>query len=160
MRLYLETTVFNWFIDDRPEREDVIALFEAIREGRHEGFTSQYVEYELRRTAEPKRNQMLGLIEEYEIQILQTSMEADELAEKYIAQGIIPPSYRLDSTHIACATIHGLDCVVSYNFNHINRIKTKQRTEAVNREEGYGSVVICTAREVLNDDQPEEERPV
>ncbi|MDR1741754.1 MAG: hypothetical protein LBR38_07950 [Synergistaceae bacterium] len=52
------------------------------------------------------------------------------------------------------------DIIVSYNFQHINRQKTKKLTSEVNRREGYGGVVICTAEEVLNygnrfgDDRP------
>ena len=51
------------------------------------------------------------------------------------------------------ASIYGLDCVVSYNFKHINRAKARILTAAVNHEEGYNSVVICTAKEVLDDEQ-------
>ena len=36
---------------------------------------------------------------------------------------------------------------------HINRAKTRILTAAVNHEEGYNSVVICTAKEVLDDEQ-------
>ena len=53
---------------------------------------------------------------------------------------------------IAIASVHGLDCVLSYNFQHINKLKTKILTERVNRAEGYKGIVICTSREVLDDE--------
>ena len=36
LRLYLETTVFNYYFDeDRPGHEDVLRLFEAIKAGKY-----------------------------------------------------------------------------------------------------------------------------
>jgi hypothetical protein len=67
--------------------------------------------------------------------------------------GIIPAKFRLDGAQIAIASIHGLDYVLSYNFQHINRAKTKLLTDRVNNEKGYSSVLICTAKEVLDDEQ-------
>ena len=41
LRLYLETTVFNYYFDtDRDGHEDVVRLFEAIGAGRYEGYNS------------------------------------------------------------------------------------------------------------------------
>ena len=82
--------------------------------------------------------------------------ESDELADVYIAEGIIPVRFRMDGAHIAVASMNSLDYVLSYNFQHINRAKTKLLTERINRKHGYGSVVICTAKEVLEDEQPNE----
>ena len=67
--------------------------------------------------------------------------------------GIIPASYRFDSMHIAVASVYEVDCIVSYNFKHINRAKTKILTAAVNHEEGYNGVVIYAAKEVLDDER-------
>jgi hypothetical protein len=64
---------------------------------------------------------MLALIEEYNVTMLEISNEVRRLAELYIAEKIIPPRYRSDSAHIAIASIYGLDCVLSYNFKHINK---------------------------------------
>ena len=65
LRLYLETTVFNYYFDeDRPGHEDVLMLFEAIQSGRFEVYTSDLVVRELEKAQEPKRSQMLSLIED------------------------------------------------------------------------------------------------
>ena len=156
MRLYLETTMFNYFFDaDREGHDDTVRLFEAIGAGEHEGYTSAYVQIELQDAPEPKQSQMLALIQRYGIRVLETSKEADRLADAYIQQGVIPERFRFDSTHIACASVYGLDYVLSYNFKHINRTKTKLLTARINQNEGYGSVIICTAKEALEDEQPD-----
>lgn len=154
MKLYLETTAFNYFFDEnRDGHEATVLLFEAIRTGVHEAYTSEYVEIELQAAEEPKRSAMLSLMNEYGITVLPLNEETDRLAGIYVEQGIIPVRFRFDASHIACASINGLDYVVSYNFKHINRAKTKLLTERVNRAEGVGSVIICESKEVLNDER-------
>ena len=153
LRLYLETTVFNYYFDnDREGHEDVVRLFQAIRAGQFEGYTSRYVTDELLEAPEPKQSNMLGLIEAYNIEALSYHNEAARLAKIYIEAGAIPPSHLLDSLHVAAAAVYSLDCVISYNFKHINRNKTRLRTTKLNNENGYGGVVICTAKEVLDND--------
>jgi predicted nucleic acid-binding protein len=153
LRLYIETTVFNYYFDeDRDGHADTVRLFEAIGAGRFEAYTSKYATEELREAPEPKRSKMLMLADKYSLDIFEIDDESTRLANLYIHEGIIPPKYRADAAHIAIASIHGLDCVVSYNFQHINRLRTKLLTEHVNTREGYNGVFICTAKEALEDE--------
>lgn len=151
LRLYLETTVFNFFFDAHLEgHEDVARLFEAIRAGRFLGYTSGYALKELRAAPEPKRSNMLNLVLQYGITVLPSTPEVTRLARCYIESGIISASYRFDSAHIATASVYELDCVISYNFRHITRDKTRFLISDTNQEEGYGRIRLCTAREVLD----------
>jgi len=157
MKIYLETTMFNYYFDEnRDGHDDTVRLFETIRDGKHEAYTSGYTIMELDETQEPKRSKMLSLIADYGLTVLDISEESDRFANEYVTEGIIPERFRIDGAHIAIASIHGLDYVLSYNFRHINKAKTKLLTERVNREHGYGAVVICTAKEVLDDEQETE----
>jgi hypothetical protein len=153
LRLYLESTMFNYYFDvDREGHGDTVRLFEAIGAGRYKGYTSGYTIYELRRAIEPKRSKMLMLPEEYNITVWDIEDESDRMADLYVQGGAVPPGYRLDGAHIAIASIHGVDCVLSYNFRHINRLTTKRLVEKINHAEGYGGVIICTAKEVFDDE--------
>jgi hypothetical protein len=146
--------MFNYYFDkDREGHADTVRLFDEIREGRHEAFTSEYTVNELVEAPEPKRTKMLALIDEYDVKTLAMTNESDNLADLYVSEGIIPERFRLDGAHIASASMSGLDYVLSYNFQHINRAKTKLLTERINRKLGYESVIICTAKEVLDDEQ-------
>ena len=51
-KIYIETTVFNFFFaDDAPEkRQDTIMLFEEIKEGKYEPYTSFVVVDEIKKT--------------------------------------------------------------------------------------------------------------
>jgi hypothetical protein len=85
--------------------------------------------------------------------VLEVSEEAVELADIYVEMGIIPARFRYDGIHIAVAAINGMDCVISLNFHHINKLKTKTATEIVNRMKGYNSPFICTPSEVIDDEE-------
>ena len=153
LRLYLESTMFNYYFDDaRDGHADTVRLFEAIRAGKYDGYTSEYAEIELRRAPDPKRHEMLALIDRYRLIKLGAEDEAYRLADLYVRNNIIPERFRFDGVHIAIASIHALDCICSYNFKHINRVSTKIMTARINNTEGYRNSVICTAREVLEDD--------
>ena len=92
---------------------------------------------------------MLNLIEEYNIALLNYSDEAQDLADIYIKEGVMPARKRLDSLHIACATVNELELIFSFNFHHINRIKTKAMTSFINAREGYKLVIITIPAEVV-----------
>ena len=87
LKLYLETTVFNYYFDEgRTGHEDVLKLFEAISEEKYEVYTSRYVTEELERAQEPKKSKMLNLIE---IILLPFDEEAVRLSNLYIENHII-----------------------------------------------------------------------
>jgi predicted nucleic acid-binding protein len=151
MRLYLETTVFNYYFDEnRDGHKYTVKLFEAIGAGKYEAYTSEYVMIELRDAKDPKKSNMLALVEEYSIAILDIDSESERMTDLYIKNGVIPAQYRIDASHVASASIHELDCVLSFNYEHINKLKTKHMTAAINLNEGYKAVIICTPMEVLD----------
>jgi hypothetical protein len=40
------------------------------------------------------------------------------------------------------ATVHDIGIILSYNFKHINKLKTKTMVPAINQNEGYLPVII------------------
>jgi hypothetical protein len=118
----------------------------------YEAYTSEYVTIELQKAPEPKQSKMLDLITDFSIKFISIGTEIDYLADLYVKRKAIPERYQFDSSHIAAASVRGLDYVLSYNFKHINRAKTKLLINRINSENGYGAVVICTAKEVLDDE--------
>lgn len=152
-KIYLETTMFNYYFDkDREAHADTVKLFEEIRLGKHEAFTSVYVIDELEKAPIEKRDLMLALITQYNIKILPLSQEAEQLASIYLQEGIIPAANKIDAQHIAVATINDLDIVISLNFKHIVRKKTIELTELVNIRLNYRKIQIYAPMEVVEDD--------
>jgi hypothetical protein len=150
IKAFLETTIFNrYFEDNRDYNFHTKQLFGKIQAGDIEAYTSQQVIEELLKAKSPKREQMLGLIVDYKIPALSSGQNILDLADNYVDAGIIPERFRLDGVHIATATINNLDCIISLNFHHINRLKTRNMVEAVNSLNGYSTPVICGPAEVI-----------
>ena len=155
-KIYLETTVFNYYFDaDRDGHTDTVKLFEEIKAGKYEAYTAIYVTDELIKADEPKRSNMLNLITEHNIIVLPADAEAEQLADIYVNEGVIPASKQYDAFHIAIAAINELEYIFSFNFQHINRIKTKEMTSLINSRQRYKSVTIATPSEVVEHDDNE-----
>ena len=153
-KIYLETTMFNYYFDeDRGMAHDsTIHLFREIADGKYEAYTSRYVVDELSNTKGEKRGKMLGLIAKYEIPVLEPTDEAVLIANRYVKDEIIPQKYRTDGLHISLATVYNLDMIISMNFQHIVKRKTKIGTAHVNALYGYRPVEIYTPMEVVEDE--------
>jgi len=150
-KIYLETTLFNYYFDDDRgfAHDSAVALFNEIASGNFEAFTSRYVIDELGAAPEWKRDKMLSLILDYDIPILEPNDEAVRIADLYIMENIIPHKYRTDGLHIALATVNELDMIISMNFEHIVKRKTKIGTGNINALNGYRVVEIYTPMEVI-----------
>ena len=154
LKVYIETTLFNFYVDeDRGFVHDsTLALFKEIAAGKYEAFTSDYVIDELGRAPEEKQEKMLSLISEYNITVLNYNDEAVALADKYIAERAIPMTHTTDALHIAVATVNDLDMIVSMNFQHIVKRKTKFITGNINVLNGYRVVEILNPMEVIENE--------
>jgi len=150
-KVYLETTMFNYYFDKTKNAQPAaVALFEAIGSGQFEGYTSVYTYNELDRAPEPQRTNMLKLIDKYKIVLLETSDEVIKVANIYIKSNIIPEKKRLDALHIAVASVNELDIILTYNFKHINKLKTKTLVPAANLISGYRDIFIAQPEEVID----------
>jgi hypothetical protein len=73
--------------------------------------------------------------------------EVVSLRDAYLRAGIVAEQWRDDATHVAAATIAGASAIVSWNFRHIVHLVRIERYNEVNRQEGYGPLVIVTPLE-------------
>ena len=97
---------------------------------------------------------MLSLINDYNIPLFEVTSEARALGNLYVDDGIIPSDYRDDAFHIAIASENEIDIIVSMNFKHINKWKTKIMIRHINAKYGYTKQVdICSSREVIDNEE-------
>ena len=153
LRLYLETTVWNsYFADDAPQRRDVTReLFDHVKDGRFDAYTSDLVLEEIAAAPEPRRQQLLDLINRVKPTMLKADEQVSALGEEYVRNGMVPARYRTDAEHIAVAVVNDMDGVVSWNFQHIVRLKTRRLVSAVSRMVAYREIEISTPEEVIGD---------
>ena len=154
-KIYLETTLFNFYFDtNRDAHTATVKLFEEIVAGKYEAFTSRYVVDELERATTEKCEKMLNLIRQFDIPVFDFSEEAEYLADMYVTNNIIPLKYRTDGLHIAISAINDLDMIISMNFQHIVKRKTKIATANINILNGYRAVEILNPMEVVDNEEP------
>ena len=155
MRVYLETTMFNFpFVPDKPGytelKAQTLRVFELIKTGKFKPYTSLIALQELHDTdVKERRENMLRLIQEHDIAILSPDETSYRLAGLYVDEGAVPPGYPIDALHIALTAVNGLDFIVSLNFEHIARAWTIERVSRVNRRERIKEIDIYMPEEVL-----------
>jgi hypothetical protein len=127
LKLYLETSIFGFMVGTRqsPFTEATERLFQEIRAGHAEAFTSTEVTRELANAPEPLRTDLLRVLRAYRLTELEATEEARELAEKYLEAGIIPRKAESGDLHIATAVVNNLDVVVSWNLQQIVKTRTR-----------------------------------
>ncbi len=80
--------------------------------------------------------------------ILEVNDDAQVLAGNLLAQGLVPRTSVEDALHIALATVHGMDFLLTWNFRHINNAETKARIMVAVEAAGYECPVICSPEEL------------
>ena len=83
-------------------------------------------------------------------EFLEVTEEAANLAEAYITEKVVGPTSYADCLHIALATIHRADYLVSWNFKHIVNVQRIRGFNAVNIKYGYQQLEIRSPREFEN----------
>ena len=86
------------------------------------------------------------------VQLLQTTPAAEQLADALIAGHAVPVSNPEDALHIALAAVNGVEYLMTWNFRHIANAAVRLDIERICREAGYEPPVICTPEELLEAD--------
>jgi hypothetical protein len=83
---------------------------------------------------------------------LSIDQEMGEFAKVLITGGGIPASSEADALHVAIASIHRIDYLLTWNCRHINNASTKPIIRKLCAEAGYICPEICTPLELLSED--------
>lgn len=152
-RVYLETTIPS-YLAARPSRELVLAgQQQATRDwwetqrAEHDLYVSDLVVEEVSKGDGETAKARLALIEP--LPMLKATDEAGEVAGRLLAAGVIPSVAAADALHIAIATVHGMDFLLTWNCKHINNAHSVRRIEKLCREIGHVCPVICTPEELM-----------
>jgi hypothetical protein len=83
------------------------------------------------------------------LDVVSVTEEADLLSSRYIKGGAIAETYSADAYHIAVAVMAKADIVVSWNFRHMVRRKTRDIVNMINTMTGYPHIEIVAPGELL-----------
>ncbi|MBD0371235.1 MAG: hypothetical protein ICV60_10400 [Pyrinomonadaceae bacterium] len=141
--LYLETSVVGAYLDNgEPFRRDLTIRWWEHEMPEYRTVVSPLVQRELERTQEPHRTGYLKLIKPLEQ--VELTDEAAILAEGYISRGIFHRKFIADAVHVALASFHKIDYLVTWNFGHLANVRRQARIRLFNTAAGFFVPMIVT----------------
>ena len=151
LRYYVDTSVWNFLLEeDRPDHRAATERFFQQVQGTECLYVSEVVVREVERAPTPRREALKRLLSQYAPTVLAISEEAEGLANRYVREGLIPAKYHDDALHLAIAVVHELGVLVSWNFEHLVKLKTRVGVNGLNRLLGYREIEIVSPEEVVS----------
>lgn len=149
LRYYVDTSVIGGCLDDK-FREDSTRVFAMFREGRAVVVVSDLTLLEL--ASAPQGVQaVLQAVPQSHRQDVELTAEAEALAEKYVAAGVVGSSQLVDAQHIAIATLERVDVLLSWNFKHVINLRRIHGFNSVNLREGLPVLEMRSPLEITDD---------
>ena len=81
---------------------------------------------------------------------LRISDEVKQLAAQLVSDGGIPTHAEADALHVAIASVHSIDYLLTWNCRHIDNAATKPIVRSICAVAGYACPEICTPLELLS----------
>ena len=148
LTLYVDTSVIGGYFDIE-FAEATQSLFDNLENSQYNIMFSSVTEDELINAPKQVREFLNSIPEEFKMRV-ELSEEAVNLADAYITEKVVGKTSREDCFHIALATIHKTDILVSWNFKHIVNVFRIRGYNAVNLKLGYAQIDIRSPKDIIN----------
>jgi predicted nucleic acid-binding protein len=146
-KVYLDTSVISAYLDEKhPERMQLTREAWGIITTYDVCISTVNIREINDNPSKDLRRKMMNSIERFDV--LELNEESVRLANIYIKHGIFPERFRDDALHVAVATVNDMDYLLSWNFRHIIKLRTKRMVNLVNLTSGYKEVEIITPPEL------------
>lgn len=121
-RVYLETSFFSACVTTRTDLESLFWKRESLgwlktQSSRHELFVSGEVLAELSQASYPQSKEALAFV--VGIPVLDVTAEVLGLARLLIGEKVVPGPLEGDAVHLASATFHRMDYLLTWNVKHL-----------------------------------------
>jgi len=156
-RAYLETTVIR-YLTALPSRDLVLAAHQQVTRDcwstrdTFQLYVSQFVVDEASAGDEAAAERRVAILRD--LTLLDLTSAATLLAGELVRRGGLPAKAKIDALHIAVASVHGMDYLVSWNCTHIANATLRGRIEDICRGAGFDPPVICTPIELVKEQTP------
>jgi predicted nucleic acid-binding protein len=156
-RVYIETSLIS-YLAARPSRDVLVVAHQQIsldwweqRRNHFDLVTSAVVVREARRGDPEVARRRLALLEG--IPLVEVTDSAQELAMAIIQKGLLPQTAYPDAVHIATATVHEVDYLLTWNCSHIANAEILPRVAEICETYDLALPYVCTPEELLGDVQ-------
>jgi hypothetical protein len=153
MRIYIESTIPSYVVA-RPARDLIQAAHQQLTRDwwdlqrvNHKLFTSQIVLDEISAGERAMAECRLELMAE--ITLLDLTDEANALTKEILGSGLLPATADRDAAHIALASIHEMDILLTWNCRHIANAAIVGRLRKLVAKQGHTLPEIYTPDELM-----------
>ena len=149
-KIYIDTSVIGGVFDTEFSVYSK-KLFKEFELGLYLPVISQSTKLEI----EGAPAQVKEFFEEHEssFEMIETTPEALTLSTYYMHEGKLGQKQKVDSLHIAIATVNRIDVLASWNFKHIVNLNKIVLFNAVNMKNGYPTIEIRSPRELIHEQE-------
>lgn len=146
-KIYLDTSVLSAYFDDRDLARQKVTRDFWSKLNEYERYASELVLDELSKMTDmDKKGAVLKLTSDFQISKL--SDEVNTLATAYVKRDLFPNRYFADALHLAFASSNGINILISWNFEHLVKRKTRILANTINLELKYPQVEIIAPPEL------------
>jgi hypothetical protein len=152
-RIYIETSIPS-LLTARPSKDPVLLGHQIstqqwwqTRLSAFEAFTSKAVLDEAGRGEPAMAAARLSALDSFPL--LSKTGAADSFEAAILSLGVIPPAAAIDALHLALATVHRIDFLLTWNCRHINNANLETRYRSLAEQFGYPLPVIATPEELM-----------
>ena len=149
-RIYIDTSVFGGHFDEE-FKDHTIPLFDRIKKSEFIILYSTVTQDELENAPDQVKELVKSLRADL-TEFIETTDEAVDLASEYITAKVVGQTSYADCLHIALATIHNADILVSWNFKHIVNVFRIRGYNAVNLRLGYSQIDIRSPKDIISNE--------
>ncbi|MFG0284629.1 MAG: hypothetical protein ACF8R7_09430 [Phycisphaerales bacterium JB039] len=151
-RVYIETTIPSYYFETRTSPQ-VIAWRDATRRWwdhyshHYELVTSGFVVAELHRSPQPKSSQSLSLLDS--VPLLDEAAGVRDVAAYYIEHQLMPKGAAGDAAHLAMASVHAIDFLLTWNCQHLANANKVRHLAVLNARLGLPVPVLATPMNLI-----------
>ncbi len=153
--VYIETSILGYLTARSTKNLIIAANMEITRdwwELRRSAFTLYTSEAVLNEVAQGDSEiaaQRLEILHDFPL--LALNQDVQSLAAQILARSNLPPKAEVDAIHIATATVHGMDYLLTWNCRHIANAQIQGKLAEISLDFGYVLPILCTPNELMGD---------
>jgi len=152
--IYLETTVVSYYTS-KPGRDIIVLAHQEItREWWHKSikqfeiFISEVVIEEASMGDPEAAKRRLEELRDFPH--LELNDKVEETAQMYMEKLEIPEKAFRDAAHLAVASVHNIDYLVTWNCKHLANGEIIRKLRDISKDLGIHTPIICTPEELIN----------
>ncbi|WP_373528939.1 type II toxin-antitoxin system VapC family toxin [Nostoc sp.] len=151
--VYIETSILG-YLTARSSRDIVVSANIQItrewwdtRRSDFQLYSSQAVVKETSQGDAAIASQRLEILRNFSL--LDLNQSVLDLAEQFLGRSNLPAKADVDAVHIATATVHGMDYLLTWNCKHIANAQIQGKLAEISLDFGYELPILCTPYELL-----------